>query len=80
MSHQQSPLGELVFTTRNAQYRHWMKNTTFVMKGVTYRILSGGWIGRKDSVLFEDVKTGKRFDMAEEEFFSKVDKTKLKNL
>lgn len=81
MNQQTSPTpSELVFTTRKCQHRAWMNGTTFSMKGKNYKILSGGWIGMKDSIIFQEVGKEGTFNMPETEFFDKVDKTKLKGL
>ena len=69
------------------EHRIWMNNNLFSMKGKTYKIVSGTWMpDGRDAIKFENVPPPNESDypvsvycMPEEEFFTKVDKTKLKS-
>lgn len=68
---------ELVFTTRpNHQHRVWMNGCTFKMKGKNYKIISGGYDHRGDTIKFQEIG-GQTYCTTEEDFFSKVSKQDL---
>jgi len=66
----------LVFTTRPHIHRPWMNGCTFKMKGKNYKVVSGGYDHRGDTIKFQEVG-GQVYVVTEEDFFSKVSKQDL---